>query len=149
MSKAAADDLDFGTRIRVVRTSRGWTLDQLAKEAGLTKGFLSQVENGKAPRPSGRVLLALARALGASVDWILTGNSEGPVAETARPLEIPPELQRLAIENGWSAQKVFHLVGARADLLARRSDKPRHVTLTRTDWLEFARRIEPYIDEGD
>lgn len=139
----------LGKRIREVRASRGWTLDQLAKEAGLTKGFLSQVENGKAPTPSGRVLLAIARALGASVDWLLTGKAEGEVTETVRPIEIPPELQRLAVENGWSARKVFQIVGAHADLLARRSDKLRHVVLTKAEWLEFASRIEPYIDDGE
>jgi transcriptional regulator with XRE-family HTH domain len=145
--KAVPEQKGLGQRIREVRNARGWTLDQLAKEAGLTKGFLSQVENGKAPRPSGRVLLLLARALGASVDWLLTGNADGEVAEAERAIQIPPELQRLAIEKGWSAQKMIRIVGAHNDLLARRSDKARNVTLTTKDWLEFVSRIEPYIDD--
>jgi transcriptional regulator with XRE-family HTH domain len=138
---------DLGSRIRKLRSSRGWTLDQLAGESQLTKGYLSQVENGKA-QPTGRVLLQIARALGASVDWLLTGNSEGEVVENTRPVEIPPELAKVAIEQGWSASKLVKLVGAHNDLLARRSDKARHATMTGREWLDFANRIGPYL-EGD
>jgi transcriptional regulator with XRE-family HTH domain len=138
----------LGERIKELRKARGWTLDQLAKESSLTKGFLSQVEHNKG-QPTGRVLLGIARALGASVDWLLTGEDEGPVVETARPVEVPPELADLAVEKGWSARRVFQIVGARSDLLARRSDKRRHPTLTKTEWLEFASRIAPYLDDVD
>ena len=143
-----SDRTGLGKRIHELRTSRGWTLEQLAKEADLTKGFLSQVEHSKA-HPTGHVLLAIARALGASVDWLLTGDSEGPVAESARPVEVPPELAQLAIDKGWSARRVFQIVGARSDLLARRSDKARHATFTKKEWLDFVSRIEPYLDDGD
>jgi transcriptional regulator with XRE-family HTH domain len=143
-----ADESGLGKRIQQLRNSREWTLEQLAGESGVTKGFLSQVENGKA-HPTGRVLLGIARALGASVDWLLTGDSEGEVVEAARPVEIPRELAELAVANGWSAQKVFQLVRARSDLLARRSDKARHTVFTKKEWLEFLERIRPYLDEGN
>ena len=104
-----------------------------------SKGFLGPV---KAERrtPPGRVLLGIARALGASVNWLLSGDAEGEVAEPARPVEIPPELAELAVANGSSARKVFQLVRARSDLLARRSDKARRLLFTKKEWLEFLSR---------
>ena len=37
----------IGTRVREVRKSRGVTLDTLAEDTGLTKGYLSKIENGR------------------------------------------------------------------------------------------------------
>lgn len=39
-----ADGARLGARLRAARKAHGYTLDQLAKAAGLTKGFLSRVE---------------------------------------------------------------------------------------------------------
>lgn len=136
---------ELGLRIQQLRKGRGWTLDQLAGEAGVTKGFLSQVENGKT-QPTGKVLLRIARALGASTDWLLAGDAGTAVAEQAQPVQVPPELAQLAVERGWSARKVFQVLGAHTDLLARRSDKPRRTVLTKTEWADFADRIDPYLD---
>lgn len=135
----------IGKRIHELRKARGWTLEQLAVEAGVTKGFLSQVENQKT-EVGGKVLFRIARALGASTDWLLGGDEAGVVKEQAQPVQVPPELAQLAIERGWSARKVFQVLGAHTDLLARRSDKPRRTVLTKTDWAEFADRIDPYLD---
>jgi hypothetical protein len=44
---------------------------------------------------------------------------------------------------------LVQLVGARNDLLARRSDKARHVTMTRREWLDFAKRITPYLENDE
>ena len=38
------NDLKIGARIRVARQRRGMSLEQVAAETGLTKGFISQVE---------------------------------------------------------------------------------------------------------
>jgi transcriptional regulator with XRE-family HTH domain len=117
-------------------------------ESGVTKGFLSQVENGKT-QPTGRVLLGVARALGASVDWLLTGDDRGVVAEQSRPFEVPTELAQLAVEKEWTARKVFQILGAHNDLLARRSDKPRNAVLTKTEWANFANRVQPYLEDEE
>jgi transcriptional regulator with XRE-family HTH domain len=144
-------DGGIGKRIQQVRKRKGWTLDQLARESGVTKGFLSQVENTEDAGVGGKVLFRIARALGASTDWLLGGDEVGAVAEQPQPVQVPPELAQLAIERKWSAQKVFQVLGAHSDLLARRSDKPRRTVLTRTEWAEFAERVEPYLnsDKGE
>lgn len=64
----------LGARIRERRAVRDLTLDELAKRAGTTKGFLSQVENGKS-QPTAQRLLGLATALGVSADWLLKGEA--------------------------------------------------------------------------
>ena len=37
----------LGERIKARRIELGWTQDVLAQKAGISKGFLSDVENGK------------------------------------------------------------------------------------------------------
>ena len=57
----------FGGRIRDLRRKSGLTLQTLADQAGISVGFLSQVERGKAT-PSLGTLASLAAALGVDVD---------------------------------------------------------------------------------
>lgn len=57
----------FGGRIRVLRRKAELTLQALADEAGISVGFLSQVERDKAT-PSLGTLASLAAALGVDVD---------------------------------------------------------------------------------
>ncbi|MEZ5751737.1 MAG: XRE family transcriptional regulator [Paracoccaceae bacterium] len=60
----------FGGRIRELRQKLGKTLQQLADEAGISVGFLSQVERNKAA-PSLGTLAALATALGGEINWFI------------------------------------------------------------------------------
>lgn len=54
------------TRVRELRNERGMTGETLAAKAGCSKSYLSEIENGK-KYPSGRLLRALAKALGVSI----------------------------------------------------------------------------------
>lgn len=56
------DDV-VGANLRTERTVRGWTLDELAREAGVSRTLLGQVELGKAT-PSISVVWKIAQALG-------------------------------------------------------------------------------------
>jgi transcriptional regulator with XRE-family HTH domain len=66
---------NVGGRVRLARENKKWTLDQLHKETGLGKGFLSGVENEKHSPSLGNVI-ALADALGVSVEWIARGKQK-------------------------------------------------------------------------
>src|SRR4029079_2574381 len=60
-------------RLRQLRADRNLSLDQLAKKAGLTKGFLSLIERGlKAPSISS--LLRLSQVYGVSIGALLDGS---------------------------------------------------------------------------
>lgn len=139
--------MELGARVRELRRERGWTLEQLADAAGVSKGFLSGIENNRA-QPTGPVLLKIANALGASVDYLLQGEAAAPRPEERKVVEVPPELVAIAEQRGWSARRVFEVLRARQSLLARRSDKP-HRPFTQTEWAEFADRIAPYLTQDD
>jgi transcriptional regulator with XRE-family HTH domain len=61
----------FGGRIRELRRKARMTLQALADEAGISVGFLSQVERDKAT-PSLGTLASLAGALGVDIDWFIS-----------------------------------------------------------------------------
>lgn len=60
----------FGARIRHLRRRSGLTLQALADQAGISVGFLSQVERDKAT-PSLGTLAALGEALGVEIDYFV------------------------------------------------------------------------------
>ncbi len=63
----APDSLsDIGARLQALRREQGLTLEQLAGDAGLSTGYLSQIENGSAV-PSLTALQLIAAGLGVEV----------------------------------------------------------------------------------
>ena len=74
-----------GERIKKRRLELGWTQDQLGQKAGISKSFLSDLENGKRS-VSAKNLLDIARALSVSLDFLMTGEaSEKPVDRGSDP----------------------------------------------------------------
>jgi putative molybdopterin biosynthesis protein len=72
-----------GTRLRLERQARGFSQQQLASMAGVSRQAVSAFEVGISD-PSLRVALALARALGLSVEDLFgPGEPAAPVAATA------------------------------------------------------------------
>ncbi|TVU68087.1 XRE family transcriptional regulator [Cobetia crustatorum] len=61
-------------RIKQKRKEAGLSQEALAKQVGVTKGAISQWEQG-ATNPSGQNLYSLAKALGVSAEWLLSGKS--------------------------------------------------------------------------
>jgi XRE family transcriptional regulator of biofilm formation len=58
-------------RLRRWRRERGLTQEELAKKAGVTKFYISQLETGIRHNPSLPVLRRLAKALGVSAGELL------------------------------------------------------------------------------
>jgi len=66
---------EIGVNIRKIRKSKGLTLDRLARTSGISKGYLSKVENSdKAPPVS--TLINIAKSLGVSISDILGESGE-------------------------------------------------------------------------
>jgi len=61
-------------RLRWFRTERGLRLEDVAKRAGYTKGFLSKIEHGKASPPM-TTLLRVAAALGVDADVLFAPDA--------------------------------------------------------------------------
>jgi transcriptional regulator with XRE-family HTH domain len=69
--------MQLGKRIRDLRFRRGLTVQQLADASGLSKGFISQVENDRTS-PSLATLRDLARALETSIAFLVVEEDAHP-----------------------------------------------------------------------
>jgi transcriptional regulator with XRE-family HTH domain len=79
-NRRAQRGFDFGN-IRVLRNLKGMTLPELAKAAGIAKGYLSQIENGKQNNPSLKNLSKLADILNVNLS-VLIGEKMLPLCES-------------------------------------------------------------------
>ena len=70
----------IATRIRAKRLGRDWTLDQLARATGLSKGYLSQIENQE-KTPTLGTLTKIAFGLGIDAVSLITGEEPKPKQE--------------------------------------------------------------------
>lgn len=90
-------------RIRERRKKHGFSQDGLAKQLGVTKGTISQWEQGRTT-PSGENLYNLARVLGVSARWVLEGGDSDSDAANVEPSVEPVSLRtKLVPEISWVA----------------------------------------------
>jgi transcriptional regulator with XRE-family HTH domain len=75
--------LAIGARVRRERRSRGWTLDQLADAAGVSRRMVVNVEQGAA-NPSVGTLLRISDALGIGLPALVEAPRHRPVTLTRR-----------------------------------------------------------------
>ena len=75
---AHAEPLDLAARVRELRKSRGWTLEQAANQAGLARSTLSKIENGQMS-PTWEALKKVATGLEISVPQLFTAPKTGQV----------------------------------------------------------------------
>lgn len=73
----------IGGRVRQERQSRGWTLDQLAEVAGVSRRMVVNVEQGAA-NPSVGTLLRISDALGVGLPALVHRPGPRPVKVTRR-----------------------------------------------------------------
>lgn len=89
----------LGERLRDLRKRRKQTLAQLAAGAGLSIGYLSQIERDLAA-PSINALVAIAQHLGVTVQWFFAGTDHPvPEAEQGYVIRAANRLQ-VAYEGG-------------------------------------------------
>jgi len=96
--------MELGERIKKRRKERGLIAAELARQAEISKGYLSEIESGQASRPSGTVLFRIATALGTSIADLLgkeiqplTGDVNSGLREFARLEQLPEgDVQMLA-----------------------------------------------------
>jgi XRE family transcriptional regulator, master regulator for biofilm formation len=61
----------IGLRIRSLREEKGYSISELAKRAGISKSYLSQIERNLQVNPSLQLLSKLARTLDATLDDLI------------------------------------------------------------------------------
>jgi transcriptional regulator with XRE-family HTH domain len=90
----APADSTVGGRMRRFREERSLSLSQLAERAGVSKGYLSSLENDpSARRPSAETLYAVADVLGVTIADLL-----GRRLLTAAASRVPQSLREFAAE---------------------------------------------------
>lgn len=76
--EAHVEPLNLGLRVRELRRSLGWTLEEAATRAGLARSTLSKIENGQMS-PTYDALKKLAQGLAISVPQLFTPPSKAQV----------------------------------------------------------------------
>jgi len=117
--------MQLGSKIRDLRLRRGMTVQRLADASGLSKGFVSQVENGHTS-PSLDSLRHLAAALEAPAAWlVLEDDTPARVVrahERARQADSPKSIVEVIAASRGSHLELLTVelpVGGRMETLAR------------------------------
>ncbi len=127
-----------GDRIRQVREQVGMTQDAVAGSAGLSKGFISEVENNKR-NISAQNLLKVANALSASVQYLLEGGEYK--RHESRSVVIPSELSKAAEQLGLTYAQTLSLLETYESVIARRR-KTKNKMFTVADWIDLHQAID-------
>ena len=88
--------LELSQNIRKIRIEQNMTVEQLAKNSGFSKGFISQVENFRIT-PSLKALTRIADALGVSMSMLFAEDGDTASQYTFGSLSDGKELDR---DNG-------------------------------------------------
>jgi len=99
----------LGHGIRFRRQGKGWGLAELASQSGVSKAYISDVENGIAGKPNIQYLYSIARALDVTLDELVNGavsESLDAASNGVLPLQLPPGLDELQREFQLSDEDV-------------------------------------------
>lgn len=97
----------IGLNIRRFREEANLSLSELAERAGVSKGYLSALENEDAEtrrRPSGQSLYKIAEALGVTIADLL-----GEHTHLDEPVDVPGSLREFAEQEGLPESDVMML----------------------------------------
>jgi transcriptional regulator with XRE-family HTH domain len=130
-----------GERIRKRRLELGWTQDQLCQKAGISKGFLSDLENDKR-NVSATNLLDIARALSLSLDYLMTGDD---TVKAVTEVPIPASLARFAADERLSFRQTLMLLDMQKQIVAHRSTKKKD-DLEAVDWRKFYEGVKEFLE---
>lgn len=130
-----------GERIKQRRLELGWTQDQLCAKVGLSKSFLSELENGKRS-VSASNLLDIARSLTVSLDFLMTGKAS---QEQQAEVPIPSSLARFAAEERLSFRQTLMLLDMQKQIVAHRSAKKKD-GLEGVDWQKFYEGVKEFLE---
>ena len=102
----------LGENIRFARNGMGWGLSDLANKSGVSKSYISDLENGVAGRPNIQYVYSIARALDTTLDRLIYGavsTEETPKNNVEVSSDLPPGLAALKEEMSLSDEDVERL----------------------------------------
>lgn len=123
-----AVDAEIGGQIRALRRIKGMTLQQVADGAGISVGYLSQIERNRSQLPIG-VLQRISGVLGVHMNWFFEPAAAGP-----------PEERDIVVRAANRRRMSFTRLGIREELLSPSLNGPLELLLS---------TIEPGADSQD
>lgn len=116
--------MDIGSKLRSLRKIREMTVDELSRQSGVSRSYITNIEQGRKTEVSTRILEKLSTALGIHADYFRIREAQLPtdclpdldpefIALLARAESMPfLQLTKKAIEHGVSADTVNAIVDA-------------------------------------
>ena len=129
-----------GDRIKARRLALGWTQEQFAEKAGISKGFLSDLETGTR-NVSAEYLLKIAQALNVTLDFLMKGDESKP---KQREVQIPAKLSDLAKQKNLTFSQALMLLDMRLQIKAHRSNTHSD-DLEKFDWDRFYEAVKQFL----
>jgi transcriptional regulator with XRE-family HTH domain len=98
----------LGHAIRFRRQGHEWSLAELSARAGVSKAYISDLENGVAGKPNIQYVYSIAQVLDVTLDDLLNSATDAPPAtrQTHVVHELPPGLADLQRELSLSDRDV-------------------------------------------
>lgn len=125
------DTKEFGYQVLTRRKERGWSQEELAELAGISRNYVSLIERGEADSVSMKVINQLAVAFGVTIAQLT-----GEVGDYSMVM-IPPTLREFGLENNLSYEVIDKLAK-----IPRRGKEPRSVN----EWKELYDAISHFIE---
>lgn len=133
-----------GDRIRERRVELKFTQEELAVKAGISKGFLSDVETGKR-NISAETLLDLTRVLGMSLDAVMKEEDIQPSTGENGEVQIPAPLVELARRENLTFVQALMLLDMQRQIIAHRSLREKEIGLDEVDWPKFYGKVKDFL----
>ena len=130
-----------GDRLRIHRDKMGMKQDELARRAGISKSFLSDIENGKR-NISAEKLLDIARVLGLSLDGLMGTDDVKP---STGEIQLPAPLVELARNENLPFIKILMLLDMQRQIVAHRSVLRKDADLDSVDWKGFYLSVKDFL----
>ena len=129
-----------GERIKARRLELGWTQEQLCQKAGISTGFLSDVENKKRS-VSAETLLDIARVVDLSLDYLMKGD--GGQAQNDQ-VQIPRSLAEFAKAENISFVRALVLLDMQQQIIAHRTSASPD-DLQDVNWKKFYESVKEFL----
>jgi transcriptional regulator with XRE-family HTH domain len=112
----------LGAQVRFLRQGRSWSLQDLAEKSGVSKAYISDLENAEAGKPNIQYVYKIAVALDTTIDRLLDDSKAVPTKSRGKEKlqALPPGLAE--------AQQELDLTDAETEMLAQlnfRGHRPR------------------------
>lgn len=101
------DLVRLGQTIRSLRLGKGWSLSDLAEKSGVSKAYISDLENGNAGKPNIQYVYSVAMALNVTLDELLgESKPKSHRVEKRKTEDLPPGLLELQQELNLTSEDV-------------------------------------------